>query len=120
MKYTVYAADGTILQYGFGNTLPEVDNINTFLLEGENPPDSTLYVVKDGKIVLRSDSDEVLKEREWVKIRTRRNKLLSASDYTQLGDSPRDKRAWAIYRQELRDLPQNMTDPFDVVWPQEP
>ena len=30
--------------------------------------------------------------------------LLSLSDWTQLDDSPEDKEAWAIYRQQLRDL----------------
>jgi len=43
---------------------------------------------------------------EWV--RTERNELLEASDWTQVSDSPleADKRTeWQLYRQRLRDLP---------------
>ena len=39
--------------------------------------------------------------------RTKRNKLLADSDWTQMNDSPlsnEDKTAWATYRQELRDI----------------
>jgi len=39
--------------------------------------------------------------------RTKRNKLLAESDWTQMNDSPlsnEDKTAWATYRQELRDM----------------
>ena len=53
-------------------------------------------------------------------IRRERNTLLSASDWTQLQDSPVDSAAWAAYRQELRDLPQQAGFPYSVVWPTEP
>jgi hypothetical protein len=46
--------------------------------------------------------------------------LLNASDYTQIPDFPGDKEAWAAYRQELRDVPQEFSDPKDVVWPTKP
>ena len=38
-----------------------------------------------------------------------RNRLLAASDWTQLPDAPVDKTAWAIYRQNLRDFPSTWT-----------
>ena len=38
-------------------------------------------------------------------MRTARNALLSASDWTQLPDAQCDKAAWATYRQALRDFP---------------
>lgn len=37
-------------------------------------------------------------------IRTRRNQLLSASDWTVLPDSPKNKTSWEAYRQQLRDI----------------
>lgn len=56
-------------------------------------------------------------------IRILRNKLLSESDWTQANDSPlsASKRTeWATYRQALRDLPSNTTDPSQPVWPTPP
>ena len=56
-----------------------------------------------------------------------RNALLRDSDWTQANDSPlsaEQKQTWAVYRQSLRDLPQNSTPSFDennklcgVQWP---
>lgn len=48
-----------------------------------------------------------------------RNNRLLASDWTQLPDAPVDHQAWADYRQQLRDLPDDPAWP-DVVWPTEP
>jgi hypothetical protein len=56
---------------------------------------------------------------QWSSIRTDRNALLSASDWTQAPDSPVDKSAWAIYRQSLRDIT-NKSDPFSISWPTKP
>lgn len=56
------------------------------------------------------------------KIRAERNRLLSASDWTQLGDVPAaTKKSWATYRKALRELPETITDPSaPVQWPQPP
>lgn len=59
-------------------------------------------------------------ENAWKSIRENRNKLLSESDWTQVSDAPVDKAAWAVYRQALRDLPNNTEDPFNPVWPLKP
>jgi len=56
---------------------------------------------------------------QWKSIRSQRNQMLKDSDWTQLADSPVNKQAWAIYRQELRDVTKQ-TDPFNVIWPTEP
>jgi hypothetical protein len=53
-------------------------------------------------------------------VRSERNMLLTASDWTQLADSPVYKTAWAIYRQELRDISTQDGFPTAVVWPQKP
>jgi len=53
-------------------------------------------------------------------IRTKRDKLLAESDWTQVADAPVDKAAWATYRQSLRDIPQQAGFPTNVVWPVEP
>lgn len=59
-------------------------------------------------------------EAAWHVLRAERNARLAESDWTQANDSPADKYAWAEYRQHLRDLPANTTDPFAPVWPTPP
>jgi hypothetical protein len=53
-------------------------------------------------------------------IRSERDKLLSASDWTQVADAPVDQSAWAIYRQALRDITEQETFPATVTWPEKP
>lgn len=53
-------------------------------------------------------------------IRAQRNALLSACDWTQLADAPVDDLAWAVYRQALRDIPDQPGFPANVVWPVAP
>jgi len=56
----------------------------------------------------------------WHDLRYERNRRLLSSDWTQVADAPVDNLEWAGYRQALRDLPANTTDPFNVVWPTPP
>lgn len=59
-------------------------------------------------------------------IRQRRIGLLTSSDWTQGADSPlsaEKKAEWAVYRQALRDLPDeqgSVNSIDDVVWPTQP
>ncbi|WP_439137541.1 tail fiber assembly protein [Roseicyclus sp.] len=59
-------------------------------------------------------------EQGFAKIRVERNTRLAACDWTQVQDAPVDAQVWATYRQALRDLPDGLTDPRDVVWPEPP
>jgi hypothetical protein len=53
-------------------------------------------------------------------VREKRDQMLAASDWTQVADAPVDQAAWAIYRQDLRDIPQQDGFPQDVAWPAKP
>jgi hypothetical protein len=53
-------------------------------------------------------------------VRYKRDKLLYECDWTQLPDAPVDKAVWAVYRQELRNVPQQEGFPYSVVWPTPP
>jgi hypothetical protein len=54
-------------------------------------------------------------------VRAERDRLLAASDWTQLPDVPEATRtAWATYRQALRDVPEQAGFPENVVWPTKP
>ena len=57
---------------------------------------------------------------KWDALRAERDRLLAASDWTQIADAPVNAAAWAVYRQALRDVPQDFDSPDDVVWPTPP
>ena len=59
-------------------------------------------------------------EAEAAAARLRRNAELAASDWTQLADASVDNLAWAIYRQNLREVPQQSGFPSNIVWPAAP
>lgn len=59
-------------------------------------------------------------ETEWPLVRAKRDRLIAATDWTQLPDVPlATKEAWANYRQALRDVTLQ-PDPFNIVWPVAP
>jgi hypothetical protein len=80
---------------------------------------------EDGTVTLQADPQKIEDHKAalWTQLRTERNRRLAASDWTQLVDShlsQEKKDAWAAYRQELRDLPDEVTDPTQVEWPLDP
>ena len=55
--------------------------------------------------------------------RTERNKLLEESDWTQVLDAPIDaetREAYRVYRQALRDIPEQEGFPGTITWPELP
>ena len=62
----------------------------------------------------QADSDQ------WAEIRNQRNQKLEETDWQMIkaletGEDAGDLR---IYRQKLRDIPQDQTDPFSITWPE--
>ena len=66
------------------------------------------------------NADDVPNDYLFERIRNWRNAELAACDWTQLADSTANKSAWAEYRQELRDLPAQNTDPKKIKFPTRP
>ena len=62
---------------------------------------------------------ELVTENAWNDLRTRRTQLLTETDYLALSDATlsEDMRT---YRQALRDLPANTSDPANPTWPTKP
>lgn len=61
-------------------------------------------------------------EGQWLRIRRKRNKYLTETDWTQVPDSPltnQKQTEWQVYRQSLRDIP-SQVDPFNISWPTPP
>ena len=82
--------------------------------------DASNTAKKPTKKELDEAAPQVERDLQWKAIRAERDRRLAASDWTQVSDAPVDAAAWATYRQQLRDLPQNYILPSDVEWPQEP
>jgi hypothetical protein len=59
-------------------------------------------------------------DRMEIEVRQRRTMLLAKTDWTQLSDASADKSAWAVYRQDLRDVPNQEGFPEDISWPNQP
>ena len=118
-QFTLYNAEtGEITAIMSGSV--EDAELNGPYLEGAFDPDT--HTVVDGVAVQKPDS--VLEEQEIKKATSKmillRDGRLKDSDWTQVPDAPVDAAAWAVYRQQLRDLPANTTDPRNVVWPEPP
>jgi hypothetical protein len=80
---------------------------------------------EDGTVTLQADPQKIEDHKAalWSQIRAERNRRLAATDWTALSDahlSQDRKDAWFAYRQELRDLPDLVTDPLSVEWPTSP
>jgi hypothetical protein len=94
-------------------------------LETSEDPSILRAVIVDDLITLQTDPTKLAAKttQAWGALRARRNALLAASDWTALADahlSQAKKDAWFAYRQELRDLPDAVTDPTQVEWPLDP
>ena len=53
-------------------------------------------------------------------LRSKRDRLLAETDYLGLPDLGGFSAEMTAYRQALRDLPANTSDPANVVWPTKP
>lgn len=111
-----YFSDSPIVPVTPGIRLPVPEGLSWDLVKG----------VQDGEeVTLVADPQKVEDHKAalWSQLRSKRNQLLQQSDWTALSDAhlSQDKKdAWFAYRQELRDLPDLVTDPTQVDWPLDP
>jgi hypothetical protein len=79
----------------------------------------------DGNVVTLDvaavEAETVTVESDWnfQALRRKRNRLISETDYLALSDATLTDDM-TTYRQALRDLPANTTDPANPVWPTKP
>jgi hypothetical protein len=62
---------------------------------------------------------ELVTENAWVDLRSKRSKLLAETDFLALSDATLSEEMRS-YRQALRDLPANTSDPANPTWPVKP
>ena len=92
------------------------EELHSFVEVGDDVNIKNIQVQPDGSVTTQTTY-------LYGEIRQKRNELLAACDWTQFNDSPlsTDKKLeWTTYRQALRDLPANTTDPTNVTWPTPP
>ena len=112
-----YFSDSPIVPVTPGIRLPVPEGLTWETVNG--------VAADDGTITLQADPQRVEAKTAaaWTTLRTERNRLLQQSDWTALSDAhlSQDKKdAWFTYRQALRDLPDECTDPTHVDWPLDP
>lgn len=125
IKYVIHNSDGEIIRYGQGQEGVSQANEGEFQINIDWPDDVSDYTIQDGSLVRKDQSilDAQALQKAEVKMRSMRDNLLTFSDWTQSPDSPltdTKKQEWATYRQALRDLPANTTDPANPTWPTQP
>jgi hypothetical protein len=82
--------------------------------------ETTLVPFTDEEVAaVRAYRTETFPAEQLKALRTRRNQLLAETDYLALADATLTDEMTA-YRQALRDLPANTTDPANPVWPTKP
>jgi len=126
MAFTVYdVATGEIKRRL--STTQEGILINVFdgedYIEGEYSDETHIVVNGVAQQKPQADLDAIATERATVHMKMQRDMLLNASDFTQVPDAPftsEQKQEWRVYRQALRDLPDNISDIFNIQWPVEP
>ena len=99
--------------YVTATEIPAFDSISQFVVEGDPTQNNGTW--EKTWIVVDRPTDDVA-----VLVRKKRDAELLASDWTQLQNSPVDVSAWAAYRQDLRDIPDQAGFPTSVTWPTEP
>lgn len=126
MKYVVYDNEKKyqiIQTFGF-----EPKEYVCIAPDNAGPSDGQFITIENG--VARIDEALKLKtnslksdNRNWDVLREKRDFLLWKSDWSMLSDVPLDdaqKIQWKVYRQALRDLPQNTQSPGQPQWPEIP
>lgn len=135
MNYTIYSdATGQILR------VVQTTDIESQLQSGESYlegviDDTAYYIANGAAVAIPAKPDQYsvfdFTTKQWVQnqsmaiidVSTKRQRLLYASDWTQIPNGPlttTQQEAWATYRQELRDIPEQSGYPFNVIFPTPP
>ena len=79
--------------------------------------DGNQIAVDEAAVAAKAAELEI--DQQWKELRRERNRLIAETDYLALSDATlsEDMRT---YRQALRDLPDNTSDPANPTWPSKP
>ena len=97
-------------------------NINSsYVILSRNPETNEIEFSEDAEAIERDRLNSI--QFSWDQLRYERNIRLTNSDWVMLSDismTTEKKEEWVTYRQALRDLPSNTTDPENITWPNTP
>lgn len=102
---------------------PTIDTTTEKLEEGTPAFDGGTWRQVWNVIELSTQERQAIQDNKAAAVRADRNTRLADCDWTQLSDCPlsdADKAAWATYRSELRNVPEQSGFPWDVTWPSQP
>jgi hypothetical protein len=98
-------------------------NANSYKLTQSVPPHSIVEWngpdAQPTEAELQAAYDTAIANAALADLRSKRNQLLTETDYLALADSTLTDEMRS-YRQALRDLPANTVDPANPVWPVKP
>tara|TARA_B100000123_G_scaffold249470_1_gene207732 strand:+ start:8337 stop:8774 length:438 start_codon:yes stop_codon:yes gene_type:complete len=66
-----------------------------------------------------TEEQATLTSQKWIEIREIRNQILKDTDWRASSDLTLSDD-WKKYRNDLRQIPQTQTDPFNITWPTSP
>ena len=76
-------------------------------------------ITQPTKAEIQSEITRLEDEQTWNELRQQRNRLIAETDYLALSDATLSADM-QTYRQALRDLPANTSDPANPTWPTKP
>jgi hypothetical protein len=133
--YTIYSqSTGQILRIVQTNDIQSQLQVGESYLEG-SIDDSAYYIENNLPVEIPAQPSQYsvfdFVTKQWVldqnmavvDVSKNRQRLLYATDWTQIPNGPlttAQQQAWASYRQELRDIPEQSGYPLNVIWPTPP
>ena len=66
-----------------------------------------------------AEEQTALTDQKWIAIRLERDRRLQITDWRASSDLTLSND-WKTYRNDLRQIPQTQTDPYNITWPTEP
>jgi len=128
MKYALISPKGRVLrtsevEFKFTPEGREVVELTDEQAEQVESSNEALFLIEGNLITFKAKRWAENTEAVKASLRPERDRLLDASDWTQLIDSPLDeiaRDAWAVYRQDLRDLTDNVDENGEVEFPVQP
>lgn len=97
----------------------KLDAAHPVITKQEN--DLIITLSEEERIKTIAEWTSTIVDNAWLQLRQERNMKLNSCDWTQTVDSQVDLKAWAEYRQALRDFPAAIEDPTTpIIWPSVP